>query len=67
MEQVSDNSRLFHYCSFILLKFCLNFILVTSQLMYDEVEQSWLFSAIAIGTLIGTLPSSYLTTTIGMK
>ncbi|CAD5206994.1 unnamed protein product [Bursaphelenchus okinawaensis] len=36
-------------------------------LMYSELEQSWLFAAIAIGTLFGTIPMTLFTSTFGMK
>ncbi|CAD5211409.1 unnamed protein product [Bursaphelenchus xylophilus] len=35
--------------------------------LYDEIERSWLFAAVAIGQLIGTIPLAYLTPTLGMK
>ncbi|CAD5212104.1 unnamed protein product [Bursaphelenchus xylophilus] len=36
-------------------------------LLYSELQQSWLFSAIAIGTLVGTIPLTVFTNRFGMK
>ncbi|KAI6199360.1 Vesicular glutamate transporter 2 [Aphelenchoides besseyi] len=35
--------------------------------LFTENEKSWLFSAIAIGTIIGTVPISYFTNTFGVR
>ncbi|KAI6183213.1 hypothetical protein M3Y97_00464600 [Aphelenchoides bicaudatus] len=37
------------------------------QLLYTDAQTSWLFSAIAIGCLIGTSPISYLTNRFGFR
>jgi hypothetical protein len=37
------------------------------KLMYTDTQTSWLFSAVAIGTILGTLPISYLTNRFGFR
>ncbi|CAD5207078.1 unnamed protein product [Bursaphelenchus okinawaensis] len=40
---------------------------VQPDFIYSDLERSWLFSAIAIGTLLGTLPITYLTSRYGIR
>ncbi|KAI6190591.1 Sodium-dependent phosphate transport protein 1 [Aphelenchoides bicaudatus] len=35
--------------------------------MFSEAQQSWLFAAIAIGTIIGTLPINYVCSNFGVR
>ncbi|KAH7705137.1 Protein F11A5.9 [Aphelenchoides avenae] len=39
----------------------------TSVEMYDTVEASWLFSATAVGVIVGTIPITYLTDKMGFR
>ncbi|CAD5210865.1 unnamed protein product [Bursaphelenchus xylophilus] len=40
---------------------------VVPELLYSEIQKSWLFAAVAMGTLIGTIPLTLLTPIWGMK
>uniref|UniRef100_A0A1I7S7S3 MFS domain-containing protein n=1 Tax=Bursaphelenchus xylophilus TaxID=6326 RepID=A0A1I7S7S3_BURXY len=35
--------------------------------MFTDFEKSWLYSAIAMGTILGTFPITYLTSTLGVR
>jgi MFS family permease len=39
----------------------------TKKLLYTDAQTSWLFSATAIGTLLGTIPLSFLTNRFGFR
>ncbi|KAI6217645.1 Sodium-dependent phosphate transport protein 1 [Aphelenchoides fujianensis] len=40
---------------------------VDRTLMFNDAERSWLFSGIAVGTILGTLPISYLNNRFGLR
>ena len=38
-----------------------------SEMMFSLGEKSWLFSAIAIGQILGTIPITHMTSTFGVR
>jgi ACS family sodium-dependent inorganic phosphate cotransporter-like MFS transporter 5 len=41
--------------------------LTEPPLLFSEQQSSWLFAAIAIGTILGTLPINYVSTNFGVR